>query len=94
MLCSNKNNWNQMKSDGVKSNDIAKKASKWMEDNKAEASCMFPVGAAATHGGSSTFNVDRGVIAYGWNNKAFNWNGHAGEWVDLCQCTNETPCLV
>lgn len=55
-----------------------------MEDNKSEANCAVPAIQLSSHGGSSRINGDKGIIAYGWNNQAFNFNGRAGGWVDSC----------
>lgn len=65
-------------------NTVGSEVANWMEENTSEANCAVPGIEIATHGGSTIINGDKGVIAYGWNNQPFNFNGRAGGWVDSC----------
>lgn len=59
-----------------------------MINNKQEASCLTAIGTIGTHGGSSSSRIDNGVIAYGWNDKPFDFNGRAGGWAESCKGSN------
>jgi hypothetical protein len=74
--------------DSANFDDMARKTDKYLEDNKQEVSCLTPLGLLGTHGGSSTSRVDNGIIAYGWNDKPYDFNGRAGAWTDKCRGSN------
>ncbi|KAB8349680.1 hypothetical protein FH972_023696 [Carpinus fangiana] len=76
-------NWQAMH-DAVNVNDMAYKSGKYFQDNNLEAGCLVPIGTVGSHGGSSTFNVDQGVLAYGWNDKPFDFDGRSGGWINQC----------
>jgi len=73
--------------DEINVNDFKSKVGNWYQNNKVLAGCMTPIGTIATHGGSSSFGVDRGVLAYGWNNQPFAFNGRSAGWLDQCRWT-------
>ena len=74
-----------MMHDQADMNDMKNKVGNYFQDHKIEAGCMVPMYTVASHGGSSTFGVDQGVLAYGWNNQPFGLNGRAGSWIDECK---------
>ncbi|KAH9214904.1 hypothetical protein DL95DRAFT_409055 [Leptodontidium sp. 2 PMI_412] len=67
--------------------DMTRKIDNYMEGNKQGVSCFTPIGSIGTHGGSSRFRVDNGIIAYGWNDKSYGFNGRAGNWAEGCKGT-------
>lgn len=61
----------------------------WMEDHNSEASCAVPIRySVVSEGYYGKLYGDQGVIAYGWNNKPYGFNGRAGTWINECGGTN------
>ena len=67
---------------------MSRKTASYLQDNGQEASCLTVLAQLGTHGGSSTSRIDNGVIAYGWNDRPFGFNGRAGDWATSCKGTN------
>lgn len=53
-----------------------------LETQQVEAGCAVP-GVAGRSSNSYT-GLNKGVFAYGWNNKPFDFQGRAGGWLDGC----------
>lgn len=68
--------------------DMARKTTNFMENGKHEVSCLTPIARMGTHGGSSSDRIDNGIIAYGWNDNPFSFNGRSGNWVNRCKGKN------
>ncbi|KAK0114917.1 hypothetical protein ONS96_013392 [Cadophora gregata f. sp. sojae] len=83
----NQNNYNQMH-DSADFKDMTRKIDNYLEGNKQGVSCLTPIGTVAGPGGSTRFRVDNGIIAYGWNDKPFGFNGRAGSWTEGCKGSN------
>ncbi|KAH6718672.1 hypothetical protein BKA61DRAFT_712451 [Leptodontidium sp. MPI-SDFR-AT-0119] len=83
----NQDSYNQMH-DSADFEDMTRKIDNYMEGNKQGVSCLTPIGSIGTHGGSSRFRVDNGIIAYGWNDKPYGFNGRAGNWAEGCKGNN------
>ncbi|KAG4440290.1 hypothetical protein IFR05_004251 [Cadophora sp. M221] len=83
----NQDSYNQMH-DSADFKDMTRKIDNYMEGNKQGVSCLTPIGSIGTHGGSSRFRVDNGIIAYGWNDKPYGFNGRAGNWAEGCKGNN------
>lgn len=58
----------------------------WMEQNQAEATCATIIIESNGPPNEQPWGgaEDSGVLAFGWNNKAFGFNGRAGGWIDEC----------
>ncbi|KAM7195354.1 hypothetical protein V8F20_007573 [Naviculisporaceae sp. PSN 640] len=74
--------------DSADFNDMKRKTSGYLQNNNQIASCLSVLGLLGTHGGSATSRLNNGVIAYGWNNKPFGFNGRAGDWTERCKGRN------
>ncbi|KAH7403827.1 hypothetical protein BKA64DRAFT_707299 [Cadophora sp. MPI-SDFR-AT-0126] len=72
----NQEAYNQ-KHDSVDFKDMTRKIDNLLESNKLGVSCLTPIGAIASHGGSSRFRIDNGIVAYGWNDKPYGFNARA-----------------
>ncbi|KIJ45396.1 hypothetical protein M422DRAFT_46830 [Sphaerobolus stellatus SS14] len=70
--------------DNINPDTMGSTLANWMENNNAEVSCAVPVETVAGVGGSSQVLGNRGIVAYGWNDQAYGFNGRAGGWVDGC----------
>ena len=72
--------WNQL---GGKSqaNNLGSTIADYMENSDSQASCAVP-GVQQSNGKYA--GEDQGVLAYGWNNHAFKFNGRSGGWLDSC----------
>ena len=72
--------WNQL---GGKSqaNNLGSTIADYMENSNSQASCAVP-GVQQSNGKYA--GEDQGVLAYGWNNHAFKFNGRSGGWLDSC----------
>jgi hypothetical protein len=81
----NKNDLNLIHGIPNNGNRLGSTTVNWMERNSVEATCAS-VGAHVDHGEGPGFYEmeDHGVVAYGWNDKPFSFNGRAGGWVDGC----------
>ncbi|KAH8904684.1 hypothetical protein BR93DRAFT_939754 [Coniochaeta sp. PMI_546] len=74
-------------------NSLGSDIANWMENNEQEAACASPAvclptgapGAGNSHPGCSV--IDGGVMAYGWNDQPFGFNGRAQGWLDECHGT-------
>jgi hypothetical protein len=87
MRTRNQNAWDNFHDDiSVKS--LETDAHSYLTDHDADASCFTPILQLGTHGGSSSTRIDNGILAYGWNNKAFNFDGRAGGWANKCYGSN------
>jgi hypothetical protein len=83
-----KSMWNEMH-DSIDKKDLARKVAGYLEDKDQEASCLTMLDQVCTHGGCSGWSrLNNGVIAYGWNNKPFDFNGRAGKWAKQCKGNN------
>lgn len=83
----NQDTYNQMH-DSPDFKDMTRKIDSYMENNKQGVFCLTPIGKIGTHGSSSRFRVDNGIIAYGWNDKPYKFNGQAGNWPEGCKGNN------
>jgi hypothetical protein len=73
----------------VNKGDLAQKVAGYLENNKQGASCLTIVDRVCTRGGCSDWSrMNNGVIAYGWDNNHFNFNGRAGTWAEKCKGSN------
>lgn len=52
-----------------------------MDNSDSDASCAVP-GIQQPNGNYA--GEDQGVLAYGWNNQPFGFNGRSGGWLDDC----------
>ena len=53
----------------------------YMENSDSDASCAVP---AIQQSNGNYAGEDQGVLAYGWNNQPFRFNGRSGGWLDGC----------
>ena len=75
-------------------NYLGSQTAQWMEDNNSEATCAVPGYVYNLMATGMRACVDNGVMAYGWNNQPYNFNGNAGAWVnDDCGCNGPITCL-
>ncbi|XMA10982.1 hypothetical protein WAI453_003773 [Rhynchosporium graminicola] len=65
--------------------DMTRKIDNYMEGNKQGVSCLTPIGTVSSADGSTWFRIDKGIIAYGWNDQPFNF---AGSWTGGCKGNN------
>lgn len=65
----------------AQADDLGSTTANYMETNDAEASCAVP-GVQQFNGNYA--GEDQGVVAYGWNNEPFAFNGRSGGWLDSC----------
>jgi hypothetical protein len=60
----------------------------WMEAHSSEANCATLAILQAQGPGEGTnlprIALNRGLAAFGWNNKAFGFDGRAGGWISQC----------
>jgi hypothetical protein len=79
-------NWNQIHGISNEGNRLGSTTAEWMETNNAEATCASVGSLVTVSEGSDFYELeDQGIVAYGWNNKPFGFNGRAGSWVDGCR---------
>jgi hypothetical protein len=79
--------WDDAQSDGNPDNGdyFGSTIANWMEDNSAEVTCAtVGIGIPVSEGSDPIEQEDQGVLAYGWNDTPFDFNGLAGGWVDSC----------
>ncbi|KAF2098014.1 hypothetical protein NA57DRAFT_76813 [Rhizodiscina lignyota] len=72
-------------------------AAGWAETNGQEAFCNSPVVCLSTGspggGQCAGCHVETsGVMAYGWNDAAFGFNGQSGGWLDECENNDIQNC--
>lgn len=79
------NVWEEMKDD-LPGDPAGKVIGEWMEHNNAEATCAVPIFQYTAEGQSRTQTIygNQGVMAYGWNNQPFKYNGRLGGWLAGC----------
>ncbi|KAB5559915.1 hypothetical protein GE09DRAFT_72452 [Coniochaeta sp. 2T2.1] len=71
--------------------DAARISTTWMQQQEAEAICSTVIWKSKPDPNVQGFGgaVDAGIMAFGWNNKPYGFNGRAGKWVDSCQWQGE-----
>jgi hypothetical protein len=68
---------------GVAGDTMGSMAANYMEENELIASCWVPIlNGPAT--GNQDWGADHGVVAFGWNNQPFDFDGRSGGWLDEC----------
>lgn len=80
----------------VNTDALGNMVSEWMLDNNSEASCAVPSIDGVSGYGSETHyaGADQGVVAYGYNNQPFGFNGRSQGWIDECGVAAGTSAPV
>lgn len=61
--------------------DLGSSLANKFESEQSEVGCAVP---GVAKGDGSYAGLDSGLFAYGWNDKAFDFQGRAGSWLDGC----------
>lgn len=79
--------------ENINTDALGNSCSEYMLDRKSEASCAVPaIDGVSGYGSEEHYaGVDQGVLAYGYNNQPFGFDGRSQGWINECGVAAGSP---